>query len=203
MVTGHRRPRRGADPSGISTDRTNASSRGNDVVVGSEAAVVTTEDVDWLVRRLQAMVMASPAVWAGRGMTLLQLIALHFIRALAPATVTDLAHALDTKLPATPAMIDRLFRAGLVARVPDPQDRRRVRLTITAAAEPIVEDTDVTTARRLMSVLHGMSTQTRRPLIDILIDTVRRSPELPWRRSSKSVEDRHYGDQAGPRAVQK
>ncbi|MGH3570666.1 MAG: MarR family transcriptional regulator [Pseudonocardiaceae bacterium] len=57
------------------------------------AGVVTTEDVDWLVGRLQAMVTASPVVWAGRGMTLLQLIALHFIGALAPATPTELAQA--------------------------------------------------------------------------------------------------------------
>ncbi|MGH3779541.1 MAG: hypothetical protein ACRDRO_02640, partial [Pseudonocardiaceae bacterium] len=86
------------------------------------AGVVTTEDVDWLVGRLQAMVTARPVVWAGRGMTLLQLIALHFISALAPATPTELG--------------------------PGP---------------------------RLMAVLHAMSIQTRRPLIDILIDTVRRS----------------------------
>jgi hypothetical protein len=59
MVTGHYRPRRGADPSGVSTDPTNTFSHGDDVVVGSQIAVVTTEDVDWLVRRLQAMVMAS------------------------------------------------------------------------------------------------------------------------------------------------
>ena len=74
-------------------------------------------------------------------------------------------------------MIDRLVRVRLVARMPDPQDRRRVRLIVTAAAEPIVAGTDAETARRLKAVLHAMSTQTRRPLIDILIDTVRRSAE--------------------------
>ncbi|MCA1695638.1 MAG: MarR family transcriptional regulator [Actinobacteria bacterium] len=141
------------------------------------AAVVTTEDVDWLVGRLRAMVAASSAVWAGRGMTLLQLIALHFISALAPVTPTHLAHVLEIKPPATSAMIDRLARAGLVSRRPDPQDRRRVELTITAAAKPIVGDTDAETAQRLKAVLHGMSSQTRRPLIDILIDTVGRSAE--------------------------
>ena len=87
----------------------------------------------------------------------------------------DLAHALDTKLPATSAMIDRLLEAGLVTRVPDPQDRRRVQLSITPAAEPIVAGTDANTAQRLMAVLHAMTTHTCRPLIDILIDTVRRS----------------------------
>jgi DNA-binding MarR family transcriptional regulator len=74
-------------------------------------------------------------------------------------------------------MIDRLTQAGLVCRTPDPQDRRRVQLTITAAAEPIVGNTDPDTARRLQTILHAMSSQTRRPLIDILIDTVRRFAE--------------------------
>ncbi|MDQ4094192.1 MAG: MarR family transcriptional regulator, partial [Actinomycetota bacterium] len=87
---------------------------------------MTVEDIDWLVARLQAMVTASPAVWAGRGMTLLQLIALHFISALAPVTLTELAEALGTKPPATSAMVDRLIQAGLVCRTPDPQDRRRI-----------------------------------------------------------------------------
>ncbi|MGH3973596.1 MAG: MarR family winged helix-turn-helix transcriptional regulator, partial [Pseudonocardiaceae bacterium] len=141
------------------------------------AAVVTAEDIDWLIARLQAMVAASPAVWAGRGMTLLQLIALHFLSALAPITLANLAQALGTRPPATSAMVDRLTHTGLVCRTPDPQDRRRVQLTITAAAEPIVGDTDPDTARRLQAVLHTMSSQTRRPLIDILIDTVRRFAE--------------------------
>ncbi len=175
MATGHQRAQRRASPSGVSSDSKSAVSQSDGAVAAPGAAVVTTEDVDWLVARLQTMVTASPVVWAGRGMTLLQLIALHFIRALAPATPTDLAHALDTKLPATSAMIDRLVQAGLVTRVPDPQDRRRVQLSITPAAEPIVAGTDANTAQRLMAVLHAMTTQTRRPLIDILIDTVRRS----------------------------
>ncbi|MGH3983412.1 MAG: MarR family winged helix-turn-helix transcriptional regulator [Pseudonocardiaceae bacterium] len=97
--------------------------------------------------------------------------------ALAPVTLTTLAEALGTKPPATSEMVDRLTHAGLVCRTPDPQDRRRVQLAITAAAEPIVGNTDPGTAIRLQTVLHAMSLQTRRPLIDILVDTVRRFAE--------------------------
>ncbi|HEX6404640.1 MAG TPA: MarR family transcriptional regulator [Pseudonocardiaceae bacterium] len=109
------------------------------------------------------MVTASTAVWAGRGMTLLQLIALQFISALAPVTVSDLARALGTRPPATSAMIDRLAHAGLVRRLPDPQDRRRVQLTITSAAHPIVGDTDEDTAQRLSAVIHAMSAHCHLP----------------------------------------
>ena len=72
-------------------------------------------------------------------------------------------------------MVDRLAHAGLVCRTPDPQDRRRVRLTVTVAAQPIVGDTDPDTARRLHAVLTGISPQTRRQVVGVLIDTVRRS----------------------------
>jgi DNA-binding MarR family transcriptional regulator len=167
---------READPGGVSLLSLGASS-GAEGVVGHGARVVTAEDVDWLVAHLRVVVAASPAVWAGRGMTLLQLTALHLISALAPLTLTDLAQALGTRRSATSAMVDRLTRAGLVCRMPDPQNRRRVQLTLTAAAEPIAGDTDLVTARRLQTVLNGLSPQTCGHLIDILIDTIRRFAE--------------------------
>lgn len=129
----------------------------------------------WLVARLRVVVAASSAVWAGRGMTLLQLTVLHLISALAPVTLTDLARVLGVRPPAASAMVVRLTHAGLVSSTPDSQDRRRVQLTITADAERIIGESDPATARRLLVVLTGMSPQARGRLIDVLIDTVRRS----------------------------
>ena len=142
---------------------------------GQSAGVVTAQDVHWLVAHLRTVVAASAAVWAGRGMTLLQLVVLYLIRALAPVTLTDLGRALGTRPSATSAMVDRLAHAGLVCRTPDPQDHRRVQLTVTADAQPIVGDADPDTARRLQAVLNGLSPQTRCDVIDILIDSVRQS----------------------------
>jgi MarR family transcriptional regulator, lower aerobic nicotinate degradation pathway regulator len=139
------------------------------------AGLVTVEDVAWLLARLRVVVAASSAVWAGRRMTLLQLTVLHLISALAPVTLTDLARVLGTRPPAASAMVDRLIQAGLVCSTPDPQDRRRAQLTVTADAQRIIGDTDPATARRLRMVLTGMNAQARRQLIDVLIDTVRRS----------------------------
>ena len=171
MATRHQRGYPHADPSAGSVG---GSAEGDGVVADDSAAAVTTEDVDWLLARLRSMVTASSTVWAGRGMTLLQLIALQFISVLAPVTVSGLAQILGTRPPATSAMVDRLARAGLVRRLPDPHDRRRVQVTITSAAQPIVGDTDEDTAQRLSAVVQALSAQTRRPLIDLLVDTVRR-----------------------------
>jgi DNA-binding MarR family transcriptional regulator len=176
MAASHECAQRGTDPGGVSLARISAFP-GAASAVDHDVGIVTAEDVDWLVAHLRAAVVASPAVWAGRGMTLLQLTALHLIGALAPVTLTDLAKALGTRPPATSAMVARLTHAGLVHRRPDPHNRRRVQLTLTATAEAIIGDTDPDTARRLQTVLNDMSPQTRRHLIDILIDTIRRSTE--------------------------
>jgi len=174
VATRRQRRHRHAESSAGSVD---SCADGDGVVADDSAAVVTAEDIDWLIARMRAMVTASSAVWAGRGMTLLQLIALQFISALAPVTVGGLARALGTGPPATSVMVDRLTSAGLVRRLPDPEDRRRIHLTITSAAQPIVGQTDEDTAQRLSTVVHALSAQTRRPLIDLLVDTVRRWAE--------------------------
>lgn len=176
MRTSHDRARRGTDSGAVPLVSISASS-GVGVLGTHRAGVVTAQDVDWLVAHLRAVVVASPAVWAGRGMTLVQLTALHLIAALAPVSITELAQALGTRPPATSAMVDRLTRTGLVCRTLDPHNRRRVRLTLTADAQQIIGDTDPHTATRLQAILNGMSSKARHHLIEILIDTIRRSLE--------------------------
>lgn len=143
---------------------------------GQPAEPVNAEEINWLMSHLRVVVAASPpAVWAGRGMTLLQLSAMHLINALAPVNLTDLARALGTRLPATSAMVDRLAHVGMVSRIPDPENRRRISLTPTAAARMIIGDTGPDTARRLHAVLTGLSPQIRGQLIDVLRASVQHS----------------------------
>ena len=177
MTVSHERARRGAGARGVSLASVSTSCGDSAGIGGHQAKVVTAQDIDWLVAHLRAVVMASPAVWAGRGMTLLQLTALHLIGALAPVSLTELAQALGTRPPATSAMVDRLTHAGLVCRTPDPRYRRRVHLVLTSEAQQIIGDTDPDTATRLQAVLTGMSPKARHHLIDILIETIRRSVE--------------------------
>ena len=167
---------------------------------GHTMAVVSAEEITWLVDHLRAVVAASPAAWAGRGMTLLQLTALHVISAWAPLTFTDLAQALGSGPPATSAMVDRLTRTGLVCRALDPQDRRRVQLTITDHAKMMIGDIDPNTARRLQAALHNMGPQGRRHLIDVLRDTVRQSAGQPTKRRP-CRGDAATADHSDPRAV--
>lgn len=134
-------------------------------------AQVTTEDADWLAAHLRAMVLTRPAAWALSEMTLAQLTALHYISAAGPVTLAGLSETLGTGPPATCAMVDRLARAGLVSRAKDPADRRRIQLTITKDAEPMIGDVDLDTARRLHAVLNGMTPAAKRCLTEVLHTT--------------------------------
>jgi DNA-binding MarR family transcriptional regulator len=177
MTVSPERARWGADSGGVSLVSISTSGGDAAAMGGHHAKVVTAQDIDWLVVHLRTVVMASPAVWAGRGMTLPQLTALHLIGALAPVSLTELAQVLGTRPPATSAMVDRLTHTGLVRRTRDPHNRRRVELTLTADAQQIIGDTDPDTATRLQTVLTGMNPTARHHLIDILIDTIRLSVE--------------------------
>lgn len=136
--------------------------------------MVTTEDARWLAGYLRKMVSTRPAAWAGSEMTLSQLIALHFISAKAPMTLMALSEALGTRPPATCAMVDRLARAGLVHRTPDPDDLRRVLLAVTSTAAQMIGKIDPDTARQLQAVLSSMGSAAQRVLTEVIKDTARR-----------------------------
>jgi DNA-binding MarR family transcriptional regulator len=134
----------------------------------------TTEDAHWLAGYLRKMVSTRPAAWAGTEMTLSQVMALHVISARAPMTLVSLSEALGTRPPATCAMVDRLARAGLVCRAPDPDDMRRVRLAVTGTAAQMIGKIDPDTARRLQVALISMGSAAQRVLTEVLKDTARR-----------------------------
>jgi DNA-binding MarR family transcriptional regulator len=136
--------------------------------------MVTTEDARWLAGYLRKMVSTRPAAWAGTEITLSQLIALHIISAKAPMTLISLSEALGTRPPATCAMVDRLARAGLVRRTPDPDDLRRVLLAVTGTAAQMIGKIDPDTARQLQSVLASMGSAAQRVLTEVIKDTARR-----------------------------
>ncbi|MGH3946294.1 MAG: MarR family winged helix-turn-helix transcriptional regulator [Pseudonocardiaceae bacterium] len=136
--------------------------------------MVTTEDARWLAGYLRGMVSSRPGAWAGSELTLAQLIALHYISAKAPVTLIALSQALGTRPPATCAMVDRLSRAGLVSRTPDPEDLRRVLLALTGTAATMIGKIDLNTARQLQAVLNTMGSAAQRCLTEVLKDTARR-----------------------------
>lgn len=89
---------------------------------------------------LNRVIMArGSAHWAHLDISMAQLKALFALSEAADLTVSALAERLGTKPSATSVLVDRLVHQGLVKRIEDESDRRRVLLSMTEEATALVE----------------------------------------------------------------
>ena len=129
--------------------------------VRQSGAVTAADTPGALVERLQALTLEVNRfvqVFAGaHALHTTDLTALaHVSRATAagaPVTAGELSQALSLSTSATTALVDRLQRAGHVERVHDAQDRRRVRVRMTPAAQELASGFFTPLARRMRDVL--------------------------------------------------
>lgn len=91
--------------------------------------VALVYDLDVAYTRLLA------ALARRRGMTLSEIVALQHVQTSGGLMAGELAARLQMSTGATTTLIDRLERAGQVARTPHPRDRRGVVLNLTAAGQ--------------------------------------------------------------------
>jgi DNA-binding MarR family transcriptional regulator len=116
-------------------------------------------------------------------LTLAQLRALYLVAAAGPMRMSDLADRLGTAPSTTTGVIDGLVRLGLVERVEDPTDRRRVHVAATAAARDRLEDFSELGRGRLRVLLGAIRSAddlvTIERAIDLLAEAGRALPEEP------------------------
>jgi DNA-binding MarR family transcriptional regulator len=79
-----------------------------------------------------------------------------------------LAEALDVVPSSASRLCDRLEAAGLLRRVPDPRDRREVRLLLTAAARRLLDELRERRRQALAEVLERMTPASRQSLVGAL-----------------------------------
>lgn len=82
-----------------------------------------------------------------------------------PSTGGELAQALSLDKSTLSRTLDGLAEAGLVARAPHPEDGRAQRVTLTAAGHGAVERIDVTCDADYRTLLDGVATRRRAPLV--------------------------------------
>jgi DNA-binding MarR family transcriptional regulator len=81
--------------------------------------------------------------------------------------VGDLARALRVTVGGTSKLVDRIERAGLIAREPDPDDRRASRVTLTTAGKRKLTVAVKTYDAEVASILGGvLSPQEQRQMSD-------------------------------------
>jgi DNA-binding MarR family transcriptional regulator len=126
-----------------------------------------------LVARLRMLVVQRGDAWLNVDVTLPQLRALFVLGRRQPLPVSELAQLLHQRLAAVSALVTRLVRAGWVRRSEDPDDRRRVLLTLSDEGTALLRGVDDRAAARFAAVLARMSPEGRENLAVALDELVR------------------------------
>jgi DNA-binding MarR family transcriptional regulator len=134
---------------------------GNEEVTEIASAVESTAEA--LVGVLDAARLAQePAIPPA------QLRVLTIVAANRHTNMSRLAEALDVVPSSASRLCDRLEATGLLRRVPDPRDRREVRLFLTAAARRVLDDLHTRRRDALEVVLERMTPSAREELVRAL-----------------------------------
>ena len=90
-------------------------------------------------------------------LSLSQLRVLYFLRRRSRASLSEVADYLDVTRPTMSAMVERLVQRGLVDRISDPAERRRIILTLTPTGEAEMERVYDATLQTVADRLEGLS----------------------------------------------
>jgi DNA-binding MarR family transcriptional regulator len=126
----------------------------------SDVAAAVDSTVESLLTVLDAARMAqSPAVPPT------QLRVLTIVARNRHTNMSRLAEALDVVPSSASRLCDRLEATGMLRRVPDPRDRREVRLLLTPAARRVLDDLRERRRAALAEVLERMTPGGRQDLV--------------------------------------
>jgi DNA-binding MarR family transcriptional regulator len=81
---------------------------------------------------------------------------------------TDFASSLMLTSSGTTKRLDRLERAGLIARQPDPEDRRGIIITLTAEGSSLIDKLTKAHMENERRLLSALSESEQRRLADLL-----------------------------------
>lgn len=101
-------------------------------------------------------------------LTLVQLQTLAFLRKNNNITMTDIANYFKIELPSATSLINKLVKAKLVSRKEDLEDRRLVRICLTAKGEKLVDIAIKERSRKIEKNLSYLSMDDKKQLLRIL-----------------------------------
>ncbi len=82
-------------------------------------------------------------------------------------TMSELGRSISMDLSTLTRTVDKLVEKEFVVRKPDPEDRRVVRVTITAEGRKIINRFEVQRKKHIESILRQMTSQERKDLLKI------------------------------------
>ncbi len=130
-----------------------ATGRGTDAVAASRCARAVMDAVPLVMR----FIRAEMRLRGGRFASIPQLRTLAFVQRSPGGSLADVATHLGVTSATASAMVDRLVRRGLLARMSHPRERRRVTLSLTRTGARHLNEARAATRRRLGQVLGTLS----------------------------------------------
>ncbi len=109
------------------------------------------------VPRLMRWVRTGTRADAAPGLTVPQLRVMMLLRRAPGSGVSAVAEHQGVSLASASALVERLVRQGLVERIQDPAERRRVRLTLTDAGAERLRTVNLGTRRAMARALRDRS----------------------------------------------
>jgi DNA-binding MarR family transcriptional regulator len=94
--------------------------------------------------------------------------ALAFVGRRPRSSLSDVAQHVGTSLPSMSKLIDGLVTRGMVERVPEVDDRRRVALSLTSGGRALLDMVHDATQAHLSGLFEGLSAMERARVVDAM-----------------------------------
>lgn len=137
----------------------------------------TDAQIGELMRQWRAVTALRRPRWQAVDLTFTQLRALSAVGRRQPLRVSGLAEELGAGLAATSALVDRMARHGLVARLADAEDRRIVLLELTPRARKMLDRIEQGSTDHFTRLIERMTPVEREALATTLRAFIRLSAE--------------------------
>jgi len=139
-----------------------------------------TAILDQLGKLLRELTRISGGADDGPAMTATQRIALIELADVGSLRLNDLAVRIGTSAPTASRAVDVLDELGLAARRPDPDDRRAVRIELTAPGRRLVAERKARASAAFEPAVGALASAERERLLQLLVrmtDALARPPE--------------------------
>jgi DNA-binding MarR family transcriptional regulator len=135
--------------------------------------------LDQIRRLVQSLRRAAQKAKRQVGLSSAQLFVLQKLSEARALSVNALAERTATDQSSVSVVIARLAEKGLVARRPDPKDRRRVRLSLTSRGRSLLHRSPAPPQNQLLEAIEALRPHERETLAALLGRIVARMGEVP------------------------
>lgn len=126
-----------------------------------------TEHISDIFTKIMSRILSDELIAGDAdGVTIAQYQALKHLSHHGSSTIGSLAEGLEVSQPAATTLVDRMAKRGLVDRRPGKSDRRQAEVTLTEAAQTILDQLESERMDRLSRILVRMEPDDRRKFVE-------------------------------------